>query len=468
MKQTFMNGAARTVIALCLAAGALAACNQNGQSQSAPTPAAALPLDMTATGPTQFTPAPTVNQLPPAPAVRVGRLSDPRDTYAYAEQADQVNDAFGDAPPDYGFDYDGARPWVWRGDDQSERVVEPLPGGGDRYYYYEPGAQYPYLVRDPEYSYGYDSGVLVVVYDHNGRALPPQQYRERVDPASRILARGLALLAASAREQHRSVVAANWEARQERIAADNAAWERGQEQQSDWAAYHAAHAQEEQAQWNQERFRREAEAARFAQATNHPDVAQRDWQAAQQAHANAPAAGPAAPVAPTPGGPSGPFAGDHPPGAHGPNQPAPTGPQPAGPAQTQPVRQAAPLAAPVKPEPHAAPTKPTPLQQVFHPAAGPAPMIDHRPPVGPPPKAVDHSVVTAPAHAAPAQPPPNLFDRALAQSQAAHNAAVVHAPPPPHPPAPVVHASPPPHPAAVVPPKPPADKSKTDDKHPNE
>ena len=343
MKQIFLSGTARTALVACFAAGALAACNQNGQTTSAPTPAAALPLEMSATGPTAIAPAPPASKLPPAPPVRVGRLSDPEDTYAYVDEADAENEAFGDAPPDYAVDYDGTRPWVWYGDDRSERVAEPLPGGGYRYYYYQPGAQYPYLVRDPEYSYGYNSGVLVVVYDRYGEAMPPTAYDRRVDAASRILARGAALYLASQQQQHRAVVAANWEARQERIAADNAAWQRAQAQQRGWASYHAAHAQQEQAQWDQERFRREAEAARFAQATNHPDVAQRDWQAAQQAHAHAPGAAPGifglhlgGPKPPPPGAaaplaPAGPPANGRPPGerpteGHGAPPPAPAGP----------------------------------------------------------------------------------------------------------------------------------------------
>jgi hypothetical protein len=112
---------------------------------------------MTVSAPTPIAPAPAASALPPAPPVQVGRLSDPQDTYAYADEADSENNAFGDAPPDYTVDYGGTQPWIWRGDDQSERVAEPLPSGGYRYYYYQPGAQYPYLVRDPEYSYGYDS-----------------------------------------------------------------------------------------------------------------------------------------------------------------------------------------------------------------------------------------------------------------------------------------------------------------------
>jgi len=473
MKHTLLNGAARTVLGLCLAAGALSACNQNGQAQSAPTPAAALPLEMTATTPTAIAPAPTVSALPPAAPVRVGQLSNPDDTYAYAEQADSLNDSFGDAPPDYGFDYGGTRPWVWRGDDQSERVVEPLPNGGDRYYYYEPGAQYPYLVRDPEYTYGYDSGVLVVIYDHHGHALPQDQYRERVDAASRILARAQAIYQASQQQQHQAVIAANWEARQARIAEDNAAWEQAQAQQSEWAAYHAAHAQQEQQQWDQERFRREAEAARFAQQTNQPQVAQRDWQAAQQAHAQAPsgpaapfglhmggpkpqppaapapgpapqAAGPAAPVAPQgePAGtrPPGGFspgqhpAGDHQPGGFTPNdrqpggraptgQPAaPAGPTPGAPAQgggfEHHDHQGGPQGA-AGPGQHPAFAAPQTLGRPATPAAGPAKPEFHAAPPKPAPAApaFHPTAVTPPRLATPAAPhapaagPPKVFER---------------------------------------------------------
>jgi len=493
MKQNYLNGAARTALVACFAAAALAACNQNGQATSAPTPAAALPLEMTATEATPIAPAPMAGNLPPAPPVRIGRLSNPDDTYAYADQADSENDAFGDAPPDYGFNYGGTQPWVWYGDDHSERVCEPLPGGGYRYYYYQPGAQYPYLVRDPEYSYGYDSGVLVVVYDRYGEVMPPNAYDRRIDAASRILARGAALYLASQQQQHQAVVAANWEARQERIAADDAAWQRAQAQQSGWAAYHAAHAQQEQAQWDQERFRREAEAARFAQATNHPEVAQRDWQAAQQAHTQAPAGGifglhvggskppppaaaptgPAAPVGPAGPPPNAHPHGDHPVDAHAPPpQPSPApagspaggpgpgggdhhdhrmGPQ-AGPGPNQPARVETPAlvkpttlpAASTKPEFHAPPAKAATPGVMFHPAAP-----------TPPPRVIERTAPpAAPTHAAVA-PPPTLFQR---PAPPAPHAAVVHPLPP------VVHA-PPPAARAVptAPPKQPPAKPKPDD-----
>jgi hypothetical protein len=470
MKQIFLNGTARTAFAACLAAGALAACNQNGQTTSAPTPAAALPLEMTATTPTAIAPAPMVSNLPPAPPVRVGRLSDPDDTYAYADEADSENEAFGDAPPDYAVDYSGTQPWIWYGDDHSERVAEPLPGGGYRYYYYQPGAQYPYLVRDPEYSYGYDSGVLVVVYDRYGEVMPPDAYNRRIDAASRILARGAALFLASQQQQHQAIAAANWEARQDRIAADNAAWRQAQAQQRGWAAYHASHAQQEQAQWSEERFRREAEAARFAQATNHPDVAQRDWQAAQQAHVQAPVTAPGlfglrlggpkppAPGAAAPLAPAGPPLNAHPAGEHpaeGHGAPptaaplAPAGPPAGGPGQgghdhrtgpgggqpasilTPRAEQPPPPAAPPsRPEFHAAPTKSAPPAQIFHPAPAA------------PPKAFERPSAPIPRAEAVHAPPPVV-----------HAAPVVRAPPP------VARVAP-----AVPPKQPPPAKPKPDDK----
>jgi len=471
MKNIYLSTIALTALGACLAAGALTGCNPNSQAQSAPAPAAALPLEMTATAPTAIAPAPSVNALPPAPPVRVGRLANPDDTYAYADEADSENEAFGDAPPDYAVDYDGTRPWIWRGDDQSERVVEPLPGGGYRYYYYRPGAQYPYLVRDPGYTYGYDSGVLVVVYDRYGHALPPEQVQERVDPASRILARAAALYLATQQMQHQSVVAANWQARQDRIAADNAAWRQAQASQSDWAAYHAAHAPQEQAQWDQEHFRREAEAARFAQATHQPQVAQRDWQAAQQIHAQAPAgaaapfglhlggpnkpaepaAAPPPPPAPSEARPQGGFTpGGHPAGervAPGQQASAPmSGPAAPAVAQAGPgfhghehgpqgaaIAPAAPatVAAPIHPN---APTAAGRPEARFAPGRPPIEAPAPHPMYTPPARAVERPAPAIVPHAAPAVVhPATVAPRPeTAHAAPAHPAVVVHpAPPPP-------------------------------------
>ncbi|HEY2660043.1 MAG TPA: hypothetical protein VGI79_10000 [Caulobacteraceae bacterium] len=198
----------RSAILAVLGAGlALAGCNQAPTAQQAPPPQAALPLTTANTPP--IVDAPLATQLPPAPRARIARVANSRDNYAYADQAYSQSYGLGDAPPDYTFDYNGSRPWVWRADDNSERVVEPL-AGGDRYYYYRPGQEYPYLVRDPDYTYGYDNGALVVIYDRNGRLLPPDDLDRRADYAGRYLARGRDLYYASQQRQREAVAAANW------------------------------------------------------------------------------------------------------------------------------------------------------------------------------------------------------------------------------------------------------------------
>jgi len=273
----------QTGLAAMLVAGlALAGCNQNASVQQAPPPAAALPLTSGAATPVND--APPANQLPPAPPARVARLSDPGQTYAYLDQASSVDYGFGDAPPDYSVDYDGTRPWVWRSDDGYEQVVEPL-SDGDRYYYYRPGSDYPFLIRDPDYTYGYDNGALVVIYDHQGRALPFNDADRRADLAGRYLMRARSIYDASQQNPHQPVVAGNWSDRQGRLQADRTAWVQAQTQDPDWRAYHDQYGTQDQAHWDQERYRRQAEAARTAQTFNDVAGAALLWQAARQAQA---------------------------------------------------------------------------------------------------------------------------------------------------------------------------------------
>ena len=179
-----------SLMALVAAVGiGLAGCKPNGDvagAQNTPPPLAALPLT-TGAAPASA-PAPLAEALPKARSVRIARSRSPDDDYAYLDRAYELNQAFGDAPPDYAFEDDQVSPWVWRSDDGWYRVVEPLPEG-DRYYYYQPGEDYPFLVRDPEYAYGYSNGELVTVYDSRGRPLPDDEMRPRADFAGRYLAR---------------------------------------------------------------------------------------------------------------------------------------------------------------------------------------------------------------------------------------------------------------------------------------
>jgi len=289
-RTSLFAGAARWALLIGLAALPLTACKpaaSPGDASSAPS--SALPL---AASGAPVTPAPPVADLPPAPPVPVGHLRNRSDYYAFADHAYAVNQAFGDAPPDYQYDYNGAEPWVWRSDNGAMRVAEALPGGGDRYYYYEPGSDYPYLVRDPQYSYGYDNGELVVIYDSGGRPLPDNEFQARQDYASRFYARGRSLYAGSQQQQHQAVVQSNWMQRRNEYAAEQQRWAQDQRADADWQAYHQAHDQQEQDQWAAERARRENEAVVFDVTINDTQAAARDRQAAQLAQQHAQSAPP--------------------------------------------------------------------------------------------------------------------------------------------------------------------------------
>ena len=95
--------------------------------------------------------APPAQYLPAAPAVRYVPVSQPEQAYSPIEDAYVMADAFNDAPPDYGFDYNGAQPWMWRGDN-GYRIYEASSDGG-RYYYYHPGESEPYIVREHQNAY---------------------------------------------------------------------------------------------------------------------------------------------------------------------------------------------------------------------------------------------------------------------------------------------------------------------------
>ena len=265
MNRTKLGGGASPLVLACAATALLAAgCNRTGQTAATTAPATAPPLDAlpltsNTTGPAE--PAPPRPRRPAAP-VRIGRLAHPQEGYAYLDRAYSASSGYADAPPDYAVDYNGERPWIWRGGDNSERVVERTPEGL-RYYYYEPGASQPYLVQDPDYGYGYSDGQLVAVYGPGGQ-LEPYEYQQRyADRAGRYLAWGAGLYAASVHQQRFAVEQDGWRRQQAYIAGQRNAWAQQQNRYPAWNDYHQAHAQEEQAHWAPERDRRQAEIVRY-------------------------------------------------------------------------------------------------------------------------------------------------------------------------------------------------------------
>jgi hypothetical protein len=265
------------------AAAALSGCKPGAQeaaAEEAPPPLAALPLTNASAPQTQ--PGPLAMDLPYAPAAPVGPELEPDDGYAYLDRAYFVNDAFADAPPDYGFYYgDDEMPWVWRTDDGFIRMVEFLPYGV-RYYYFEPGDDDPFLICDPDYDYAYADGDLVAVYDSDGALLPPEDFALHASVAGRELARAQSMFRDSGRE--RQPVAMNsWTAKRAQIASDLGRWKGMESRQPAWRTYHQQHLGAEQAHFAPERFRRAAETARIDRQIHDPDGADRALHIAGQA-----------------------------------------------------------------------------------------------------------------------------------------------------------------------------------------
>lgn len=246
-------------------AAALSACGKGNDQQMTATSLPPLPatLPLSAAPSTAWPTAPEVAALPDAAPIRTVRVANPRDDYGYADAAYDYQDVLGDAPPDYYFDYDGVDPWVWEGYDQSVVFLEPIYDGY-RYYYYRPGADEPYFVRDPDYGYGYDDGQLAVIYDSDGAILPYADYGARRDYAARYLWRGRQLYDASRRNDRRAVSAANWAARSAAISAAQARWAATRARQPQWRDYSTRAGLSEANYWRAEAVRRQADTRRFA------------------------------------------------------------------------------------------------------------------------------------------------------------------------------------------------------------
>jgi hypothetical protein len=244
MRTTFLASCA--LGALTLAALTLAACqNPNNANTTQASADAAAPLAPPVAA--ESAPAPAGAALPSAPPARVNYAA-PARRYHYLDEADSMSQAYADAPPDYAFDYDGQAPQAWGSGQGVVRVGERVPGGW-RYYYYQPGADTPYLVRDPDYAYGYDNGELVVVYDSHGRQLDQAYADRQAGIAGRYWARARALREAALRNQRHEVADQVWRDQAAEQARQRAEWDRTRQQDADWRAYHDQNARQDQGRW---------------------------------------------------------------------------------------------------------------------------------------------------------------------------------------------------------------------------
>jgi hypothetical protein len=207
--------------------------DNSGSYAAGPAPAAApaLPLDRSPPA----APAPAAAALPPAP---VEAPSPPVQQYRYVDQAAALSSALANVPPNYAIDYQGTKPWVWRAPNGGYRVVETIPGG-QRTYFYAPGARAPYLVRDTQYTYAFDNGRLAVVYGPAGQALPAAVAARQAAIAGRYFQRAQWLHDAAMNSRKEAASAADWRAHQAAMAAQQAARDRDRRQNADWRAWEA-------------------------------------------------------------------------------------------------------------------------------------------------------------------------------------------------------------------------------------
>jgi len=240
---------------------ALAACDDRGGRVDAPEPA---PLaDLSA-----------MEALPYAEPARVA-YREPAEAYAWAERAYGLQRAVYDTPPDYGFGYGDIEPLAWETGDDWAMYAEPWDDGY-RYYYYEPGAAYPYFVRDDDYGYGYGAGgVLVAVFDAGGRYLPVDGVYRMAPAAGRYYARGHDLRSAARRAPRIQVTDRIWAQRAPQVVRTADPWLRAARDDRQWRAWRgrdqdrelrrfepeAARRAERTKQWRERDDRREAAAA---------------------------------------------------------------------------------------------------------------------------------------------------------------------------------------------------------------
>jgi hypothetical protein len=260
----------RAVAALLLTS-CLAACQGGNNADQAASSAsseglaalpAPLPMSTTQPASTAVAVAAAPAALPAARPVRLGRLPDPRQGYAYLDRAYYQQDAVEDAPPDYAFDEGGVQPWVWQAGDNGRVICEPV-AGGYRYYYYNPGASTPYLVRDPDRAYAYNDDVLVGVFTLAGALI---DYGPQTPPAlygARYFDRGRMLWDRADNGPHQPMNAWAWDQRRRDLAARRAAWRQQMADNAAWSDWAASHGPDEQAYWQPIRAQHQQAAQAF-------------------------------------------------------------------------------------------------------------------------------------------------------------------------------------------------------------
>ncbi|MDB5422666.1 MAG: hypothetical protein JWQ29_82, partial [Phenylobacterium sp.] len=165
--------------------------------------------------------------------------------YGLAERAHGFDQATWRAPPSYGFRYGDEEPWAWRTADDYSMYAEPYDGGY-RSYYYAPGADYPYFVRDDDYAYGYGPDrMLVAAYDASGALLPQDRLPALARLAGTYLVRASALRRYALDDRYRVYVSDDsWAARAPRFHETRQVWYAAPDRQPQWRDWRISHPRE--------------------------------------------------------------------------------------------------------------------------------------------------------------------------------------------------------------------------------
>jgi hypothetical protein len=162
------------------------------------------------------------------------------DGYAPAERAHAFDRVAYEVPPSYGFRYGDEDRWAWRTADDYSMYVEPYDDGY-RTYYYGPGDDYPYFIRDDDYGYGYGpDGALVAVYDSYGVLLPEDRLYVLAAVAGSYLLRATAIRGYALDDRYRMpVTEIYWSTWAPRYYGSQQVWYAAPEREPLWREWRA-------------------------------------------------------------------------------------------------------------------------------------------------------------------------------------------------------------------------------------
>lgn len=179
------------------------------------------------------------------------------DDYDWIDRADAISETIGEAPPDTSFVFESGEPWAWTLEDGTIMIVEQLPDGPHGYYF-EPGTDAPFLVRDPAMSFGFIDGAVAVVYGADGSALAQGEGRSWLAAAMRGYERGKRIKRAMVqRDRARNINVNRWYDMSYLLFDWWDDWDYGRSRNPRWRRHHdGPHGAGHSHRWDHERHRR--------------------------------------------------------------------------------------------------------------------------------------------------------------------------------------------------------------------